>query len=288
MLLHATIIVLLVLGGLIVAARLFEGSFIYFPTRHPSGRWDTSAFGIEPQDVWLTTSDGVRIHGWFLGGEDEPITLLYFHGNGGNITDRIEKLTLLRNLRASVFIIDYRGYGRSEGRPNEKGLYRDADAAYEYLTKERGTNAGSIVVYGASLGGAVAVDIASRKPVGGVILESTFTSARAMALKVLPVIPPALYLRTGFDSLEKIRKVRTPLLMIHGSDDTTVPTAMGRELFAAANEPKRFVEIAHAQHNDVFWVAREEYLRVIGIFLAELEGNAEPQQAGSSGQANET
>lgn len=269
---HTVIIVLLVFVGLIIGARLFEGSFIYFPTKYPAGRWETSALGFEPQDVWLTASDGVRVHGWFLASDSAGVTLLYFHGNGGNITDRIEKLALLQEMGADIFIVDYRGYGRSEGSPGERGLYRDADAAFNYLTKERSIPASSIVVYGASLGGAVAVDIASRKPVGGVILESTFTSARAMALKTLPIIPPVLYLRTRFDSIGKIGRINAPLLMIHGSDDTTVPISMGRQVFAAAHQPKRFVEIPRAGHNDISWIAPEEYLRAIGGFLEELAG----------------
>jgi len=270
MLLHTSIIVVLVLVGLMVAARLFESSLIYFPTKYPTGRWDAKASGLSPEDVWLATSDGVKIHGWFLASDGADITLLYFHGNGGNITDRIEKLAMLRSLGVDVFILDYRGYGRSEGSPNEKGLYRDADAAYEYLTATRSVRASSIVVYGASLGGVVAVDIASRKSVGGVILESTFTSARAMALKTLPLIPPSLYLRTHFDSIGKISRVNAPLLMLHGTADTTVPVSLGRQLFAAASEPKRFVEIPGAHHNDMFLIGGEQYLGPIRTFLAEL------------------
>src|SRR4030042_5461623 len=137
---------------------------MYFPTKFTAGRWETALRGFNPENVHLTTEDGTRIHGWFIPGENASLTLLYFHGNGGNITDRIEKLELLHSTDVSIFIIDYRGYGRSEGRPSEAGLYSDADAAYSYLCQEKGVPPHDIVLYGASLGGAVAVDLAPRRP----------------------------------------------------------------------------------------------------------------------------
>ncbi len=267
---HLIVIVLVTLVVLILLVRLFEGSFIYFPTKYPTGRWDASFYGLDVQDVYLSTRDGVRIHGWFIPAEDATHTVILFHGNGGNLTDRIEKLALLHSLNVSVLAIDYRGYGRSEGRPAEAGLYTDADAAYDYLCREQDLEPGSIVLYGESLGGAVAVDLASRKPVGAVILESTFTSAKDMARRSMPFLPPELYLRTKLDSVGKIADIGAPLLLMHGMRDSTVPPQHAQRLYNAANEPKTLVLISRAQHNDVFTVGGEEYVNAVRRFIASL------------------
>jgi fermentation-respiration switch protein FrsA (DUF1100 family) len=198
-----------------------------------------------------------------------------FHGNAGNLTDRIERLTFLHSLNVSVLAIDYRGYGRSEGRPGESGLYADADAAYDYLCHELGVEPESIVLYGVSLGGAVAVDLASRKPVGGVVLESSFTSAKDMARKALPFLPPGLYLRSKLDSLGKIEEINAPLLVMHGTRDSTVPIEHARRLYEKASQPKTLVEIPRAAHNDMFVVAQELCARSLKEFLGQLR---EPQE----------
>ncbi len=254
-----------------VSVRLMENSLIYFPSKYPTGRWDAGFYGLHVEDVYLSTGDGVRIHGWFVPMEGATHTILLFHGNGGNLTDRLEKLALLRSLGANVFIIDYRGYGRSEGRPHEAGLYADADAAYAWLRDEKGVAPESIVVLGESLGGAVAVDLASRERVGGAILESTFTSAKDMARKALPFIPPVLYLKSRLDSLGKIASVDAPLLIIHGTRDTTVPLEHAHRLYEKAAQPKALVEMPGAGHNDIFVVAEELYRSSLKDFLSQLK-----------------
>ncbi len=270
MLVHLIVIVLITLAVLILLVHLFEGSFIYFPTKYPTGRWDASFYGLDVQDVYLSTRDGVRIHGWFIPAEGAAHTMLLFHGNGGNLTDRIEKLALLHSLNVNVLAIDYRGYGRSKGRPGEAGLYADADAAYDYLCSERGVEPESIVLYGESLGGAVAVDLASRKPVGAVVLESAFTSAKDMARRSMPFLPPELYLRTKLNSMGKIEGINAPLLIIHGTRDTTVPIEHARRLYKAAVQPKALVEIPGAGHNDMFVVAEQLYMHSLKEFLRQL------------------
>ncbi len=266
---------------LAVSVRLMENSLIYFPSKHPAGRWNAQGYGLAAEDVWLATSDGVRIHGWYVtasvapggagglaAGDSGVPVILFFHGNGGNLTDRIEKLQLLTSLSADVFIIDYRGYGRSEGKPNEPGIYMDGDAAYKHLTAGRGVAAERVIVFGESLGGAVACEIAARYPTGGVILESTFTSASEMARKVLPLLSPRLYLKTRFDNLGKISRITTPVLLIHGTQDTTVPPEHSQRLYDAASEPKALALIPGAGHNDVFVVGGGEYAGAILRFLA--------------------
>ncbi len=198
------------------------------------------------------------------------LTVLFFHGNGGNLTDRIEKLVLLSSLGLDVFIIDYRGYGRSEGRPDEAGIYKDGYAAYKYLVDKRKLSADKIIIFGESLGGAVALAVAAKFPVGGLILEATMTRARDLAVRALPIVPPSLYLKTKFDNLTRIAKITAPLLIIYGTKDTTIPPSHSVRLFEAANEPKELLAIEGAHHNDLFVVGGEKYTRSIRRFLQKV------------------
>jgi len=198
-------------------------------------------------DVWLDTADGVRIHAWHLG-RDEGLITLFFHGNAGNVTDRAPHFHEITAAGSSVLMPDYRGYGKSAGRPTERGLYRDADAAYDFLLKT-GHRPDQIVIHGESLGSAVAVNLAARRKCAGVVLEAPFTSARDVARTVLPVLGPALV--WGFDSLEKIGRIRAPMLFIQGGRDEIIPLRLGQELYASAPEPKSFWVVPGAGHNDI-------------------------------------
>lgn len=284
MLLSVLLWLLILYVILIVGARLLENSLIYYPTRYPRGRWEPSNFGLEVEDIFLITDDGVRIHGWYakakggkrifayaqsyeatsqeLGEQSEKVILL-FHGNGGNITDRIEKIKFLLLTGASVFCIDYRGYGKSEGKPNEEGIYNDGIAAYKYLTNTRKIAPERIFLMGESLGGAVAVEVASKFPAAGLILESTMINARSLAIRTMPILPPSFYLRTKFDNIGKLKKLRIPTLIIYGTEDTTIPPSHSRKLFEAANGPKKLIAIEGAGHNDVFLVGWNTYLKAL-------------------------
>lgn len=224
---------------------------IYQPTRYPGGWWHTQA-ELGALDVPLLSSDGVRLHAWFVQAEPErpvsPIVTLYLHGNGGNLANRPGHLRQMVAAGSSVLIPDYRGYGKSQGRPTERGLYRDADAAYDYLIG-KGYQPSQIVVLGESLGSAVAVDLARRRPCGGLILECPFTSFSAIAGSFVPLI--GRLFATGYNTRRKISGVHVPLLIIHGDRDRTVPYAMGRALFAAANEPKSFWTVEGATHKTI-------------------------------------
>jgi fermentation-respiration switch protein FrsA (DUF1100 family) len=228
---------------------------VYYPSRFPAGDW-AARDRIGAQDVWLRASDGVRLHAWWIERPGAPIATLYLHGNAGNITHREPFAVLITEARSSLLLLDYRGYGRSAGRPTEAGLYRDADAGYEWL-RARGIAPGRIVVHGESLGTAVAVDLASRRECAGVVLASPFPSARAVARRVLPLGGPLLI--WGFDSKRKIPGVRAPLLFIHGDRDDVIDPALGRELFAAAPQPKQFWLAPGAGHNDLADQAGTEY-----------------------------
>ena len=229
---------------------------------------DPSHFGLRYEDVWIEASDGTRLHGWYVEAQDHEIArMLFLHGNAGNISHRLENVYLLCREGISVFIVDHRGYGKSEGRPNEQGLYMDADASLRHLLEERGTPGERVVVFGRSLGGAVAVDLASRHEIGALILESTFTSVVDLASVFFPFLPMGHILHTRFASIEKIGGVTCPKLHIHGSADELIPYDNGRRLFEAAPEPKRFYEIPGASHNDTYVVGGREYLGELVGFI---------------------
>jgi fermentation-respiration switch protein FrsA (DUF1100 family) len=263
---------------------LFEDSFIYFPSKYPEGAWKIEQPRARPgqivaqiEDVQLTTADGVRLHGWYCtprtggaGGTLEAVetraTLLYLHGNGGNISHRYEFLDELVRLPVNVLIIDYRGYGKSDGRPSEEGLYVDARAAWDYLTTTRGIPPARIVIFGKSLGGAVAIDLATKVEACGLIVQSSFTSVADMAREVLPFVP-RFVIRTKMDSLSKIASVTYPKLFIHSQADEIVPYRLGRGLFDAARPPKQFYEVKGAPHNLTNTIGGTPYYEALRDFI---------------------
>jgi fermentation-respiration switch protein FrsA (DUF1100 family) len=228
------------------------------------------------EDCYFTTADGVRLHGWYCtpqkrrAGELVPVpsdmVILWFHGNAGNLSHRFDMICGLMELPVQVFIIDYRGYGKSEGSPSERGLYLDARAAWDYLTAGREIPAARIVVLGKSLGSAPAVDLASNVEPAGLIVQSGFTSAADMAATIFPFLPSAL-LRTKMDSINKIANVACPKLFVHSPVDEVVPYKLGRRLFDAAPEPKQFYEVARAPHNETYIVGGKAYYQTLRAFI---------------------
>jgi len=266
---------------------IFERKFIYFPVRFPDGEWQRAAAPdrtIQPfphvEDVWFETDDGVKLHGWYctpcrvVDGVDQPIptegVLLYLHGNAGNLSHRYDQIHLLMFLGMSVFIIDYRGYGRSEGKPSEKGLYVDARAAWSCLTEGRQVDPCNIVVLGNSLGGAVAIDLASDGGAApaGLVVQSSFTSVADMARLAMPIVPRS-WIRTKMDSVAKIDRVGCPKLFVHSRVDEIVPYKLGRRLYEAASSPKQFYTVEDAGHNDIVAVGGKAYLRRLQDFIAD-------------------
>jgi len=224
--------------------------------------------GLLYEDVTLTTKDGIRINGWFVPSIGAASTLLWFHGNAGNISHRLDNIRKLHDhVSAHIFIIDYRGYGRSQGVVSEDGTYEDADAALAYLQSRDDVDANEIVIFGRSLGAAVGVDLATRRDTRALIIESPFTSIEAMAKTIMPWVPIGRFLRIRYNNLEKIRKLRIPLLIVHGDRDRIVPYEQGRELFEAAPEPKSFYSIAGAGHNDTYLVGGNGYFNAIADFI---------------------
>ena len=231
------------LALVVVGIRLFEGRFIYFPLRYPAGFEPPEKYGLRVEEVWLRAEDNVRLNAWYLPSPSASKVLLVFHGNATNLGTDLPRLQFFARLGVSLFEVDYRGYGKSEGSPDEAGLYRDANAAYQYLVATRSYKPRDILLHGQSLGGAVAIDLASRRECGGLIVESSFTSAREMARRMF-LLPLLEYIpKSRFDSLRKIGQVRCPVLIVHGTQDQLIPFSMGQELYQAAREPKSFLSV---------------------------------------------
>ena len=257
-----------VLSVAAVRTGMIERYFIYFPERDLEA--DPSQFGLAYEEVTFVASDGVELHGWFVPGESS-VTLLWFHGNGGNISHRLDNLKLLHNkLGISVFLFDYRGYGRSQGRPSEQGTYLDAEAALIHLGSRGDPSPERLIYFGRSLGAAVAVEMAIRHPPYALILESAFPSVPYMARRAYPFFPIWPFLRTQYDSQSKIATVDAPVLMLHGDKDHIVPIEAGRQLFDAAKEPKQFYTIGGAGHNDTYQVGGQAYFDSLRRFLDQL------------------
>lgn len=240
--------------------------FIYYPMRYPGGAWELQAKA-GAEDRWLTVSDGTRLNAWWFPKANARFATVFLHGNAGNVTHRIDHAQSALDAGSSFLIVDFRGYGKSAGQPTERGLYKDADAAYAELL-HLGYAPERIIVQGESLGTAVAVDVAIRKQCAGVILESPFMSAGRIAGTVLPFFGP-LVIR-GYDTYSKISKLHAPLLVIHGTADEVVPFSQGKAVFNAANKPKEFWPVAGAHHNDLLEAAGPEYVVRLRNFYERL------------------
>src|SRR5262245_28623270 len=245
-----------------------ERFFVYYPTKDVDA--SPSMVGLDYEDVFLVTEDRVRLHGWFVPHPKSRSTLLVVHGNAWNISHRVHWIKMLHEAAGHVLIIDYRGYGKSEGQPFEEGLYRDARAAYGWWTRERSASGEKLVLIGESIGGSVAVDLASRAPVTGLILQSPFTTAWDMAKTILPIGLLQPIARVHFDSATKIAGIRCPKLIIHGNRDEIVPFRLGKKLYDLAQPPKQFYEVPGAGHNDLPWVAGGDYIAHLRDFLQSL------------------
>ena len=263
------VLVVLLGVGLTLLVMLFEERLIYFPYRELDMTPDQ--LGLRCDDLSLTAEDGVRLHGWFFPYEDSKFTVLVFHGNAGNISHRLDRVLLMQSkIHTGVLLFDYRGYGKSEGRPDEQGTYRDGRAAYRYLTRDLGIQDDRVVLFGESLGAAVAVQLALERAGRALVLESAFTSLPDVGRVHYPFLPVAKLVRTRYDNLEKIPSIGMPILILHGQRDRTVPFEHGRRLYEAAKEPKRFFTIEGAGHNDTFIVGGDQYWKAWNEFLASL------------------
>jgi fermentation-respiration switch protein FrsA (DUF1100 family) len=243
-----------------------QHNIVYIPSRHLGATPDLVDLTYET--VMLNAEDGTRIFGWYLPRERSRATLLFLHGNAGNISHRLSTLSLLHDLGLSVLIIDYRGYGESEGKPSESGIYMDAEAAWRYLTKDRGVPANEILIHGRSLGGAVAAYLASRNPAQGVILESTFTSAEEMAAELYPWLPTRWLTRLDYNTRKRLSGIQMPLMIIHSPADEIIPFEQAEALYQAGNPPKRFLQLS-GSHNYGFMENADKYRQGLNEFISD-------------------
>ena len=251
----------------------FQSKFIYFPSREVLVT--PASIGLDFDDVRLQTEDGVSIAGWYVPADENSKVVLFFHGNGGNISHRLDTIEILHKMGLSVLMIDYRGYGQSEGDTDEQGTYLDAEAAWRYLVEERQIDPERIIILGRSLGGGVASWLAWQHPPKALILEATFTSVTDMAGQQYPFLPTKWLTRNRYDTASRMREIEVPVFIVHSPSDDIIPYAHGQRLFELANEPKAFLEI-DGGHNEGF-VRSQKYWEGLKTFIDEYAGGVSSQ-----------
>lgn len=268
-----TVFIVTVCVLIVMLVWIFQSRLIYFPTRTLDAT--PTEVNLSYEDVRFTSDDGLALSGWLIPSERNRGTILFCHGNAGNISHRLDSIAIFHRLGMNTFIFDYRGYGKSDGRPGEKGTYRDASAAWRYLTEKRRTAPGEIVIFGRSLGGAVAAWLAGRQTPRALILESAFTSIEDIASDLYPYLPVRHITRFGYHTARNVETVRCPVMIAHSRDDDIIPFAHGERIFKAARAPKQFLEM-RGSHNDGFIVTGAAYMDGLDAFLAHyLDGKTE-------------
>jgi len=261
--------IVIIIAGVYIAFAgylfIFQSSYIYYPERNLVT--DPSNIGLSFENISFETADGLKLFGWFIPCEGVRGVILFCHGNAGNISHRLDSIQIFHRLGLAVFIFDYRGYGQSEGKPTESGTYRDVEAAWQYLVEERRLNREKIIVFGRSLGGAVAAwEARSSKP-GALILESAFTSIPDIAAKIYPYLPVKLLSRFKYDTEGYLEEVNCPVLVVHSPNDEMMPYKHGQRLFEVAKEPKEFLEIS-GSHNEGFITSSRYYEEGFDAFIS--------------------
>ena len=246
--------------------RYFEWKNIYSPTREISRT--PESIDLKFEDVFFETDDHVKLNGWYVPCEGATSTLLFCHGNAGNISDRLDSIYIFHNLGLNVLIFDYRGYGKSRGFPTERGTYLDAMAAYKWIVLEKKLDENKVVIFGRSLGGSIAIDLAAKINKGLLISESAFTSIIDIGKEIYPFLPIKYFASIKYNSIQKIKNVKIPKLIIHSEDDEIIPFRHGEKLFKTALSPKQFYKM-HGGHNDGFIVMGNKYKDAIKNFIKE-------------------
>lgn len=259
------ILLIFILAGIVFYQRL-ENIIIFYPDKALDD--SPSNWNLPYRDIQFLTPDGQKLHGWFFPVSAKSPVLLFCHGNAGNVSHRIENIKFLVKRDISVFIFDYRGYGQSSGRPSEKGVYIDGIAAYDYLTEIEKISPDRILVFGRSLGGSVAIEVALQRSVKCLIIESTFTSTKDMAKTIFPFFVVSPFLPHNYNNIFKIADVSVPKLIIHGKNDKIVPFTMGKRLFAQATGQKTFLLLDGAKHNDTYIIGGKDYFEAISNFIS--------------------
>ena len=255
-------------GGLALGLYLFQSRLVFYPEIDREVVATPALAKLQYENLHLRTSDGIDLHGWHIPAMQPRGTVLFLHGNAGNISHRIDSVAMFHRLGYSTLIFDYRGYGRSEGKPSEDGTYRDAEAAWRYLADQLHIPPCRIVLFGESMGGAVAAWLAARQKPAALVIASGFTSVPDLGQQLYPWLPVRWLARIRYDTREYLRSVSAPVLIAHSPEDDIVPFEHGRALYAAANPPRQFLEIAGG-HNDGFIFMRESWVSALGDFLDE-------------------
>lgn len=233
--------------GIATVLLIFQTNFVYVPyreiTTHPG------QIGLAFENVDFLTYDGIRLFGWFIPAQATGPVILFCHGNAGNISHRLDSIRIFHRIGVNVFIFDYRGYGQSEGKPTEKGTYMDAEAAWDYLTRIRRIPPEEIILFGRSLGGAIAAWLAHKHQARALIVESAFLSIQEVAAEMFPFLPVKKFSLIRYNTRDYIRQASCPVMIIHSREDELIPFRHGGELFRIAKEPKTFLEIK-GRHND--------------------------------------
>ena len=265
------LLALAALAYLVVCVILYvaQPRLVYFPSREYGLTPDD--IGLAFEDLTLTTSDGLALAAWYVPHPSPAGTALFCHGNAGNMSNRLVTVQTLHALGYNVLLFDYRGYGRSEGSPDEQGTYLDAEAAWRYLTQTRGESPQSLIIMGRSLGGAVAIELATRHEPAALVVESTFTCLADVAAVHYRCVPVRILTRYHYDSAAKVAGLRCPKLFLHATDDELVPIELGRHLYEAAAPPKRFVETP-GDHNSGGFTYSAQYTEQLGAFLSAVRG----------------
>ena len=264
------ILTMLVIGYvcLLLILRIFESNLVFFPDLPSRLDGDWHPAGLLVQDVWITGYDGTKLHAWWIRNEKAQFTFLAFHGNAGNIAGRSYVYKFLSGIPANVLAVEYRGYGKSEGKPGEKDFYRDARSAHQFLVEKQGVPPGTIISFGQSLGTATATNLASEVKVGGLVLETPFPSIAAMARHQFPYVPGVGLLVYGqMDTRNKIRKVKAPILIVQCSQDPVIPPALGQEVYDAAPQPKTLARFDMSCHEESSLLAPSKYKAALSEFL---------------------
>jgi len=249
---------------------VFQQHLVYLPQVARELVATPRAANLDFEEVQLRTEDGEMLHGWWVPAQTARGAVLILHGNAGNISHRVEYLTMFNSLGYASLIIDYRGYGRSSGSPTEEGTYRDAEAAWRHLTEARGLKPREIVIMGESLGGGVAAWLAFKHPPRALVLASTFKSVPDLGAQIYPWLPVRWLARIEYNNLDRVRQIAAPLLIAHSRNDDIIPFTHGEALYAAAHEPKQFLVLSGG-HNDSFLFMRREWVRAVGAFLERAE-----------------
>ena len=257
--------IFIVLGLFVVYFRYLERKTLFYPTKEIE--YTPKESGLSYEDVFFKTKDGLQLNGWLIPKKEARYTILFCHGNAGNISHRMDKLRFFHDLGCSVFIFDYRGYGRSQGRPAEKGLYLDVQAAYDFLLS-KGIRPEQIIGYGESIGSALIIDLAYKNQLKALIIDSGFSNAKDMVRIVYPFLPHWIF-ASRWSSLDKIKSVTIPKLIIHSINDEIVPYKLGRKLFDAAAEPKAFLQV-RGGHNSAFFESKMVFQEKIEEFLKKI------------------